>query len=173
MLTLSPINIRPLLRGLFILTCLVATTMILTGCGDDDDQFEGADRFELQNTFWSFADLRVFNLENQSGTLQIDTFGSAPLTADEAPFTLTLTANQANAGVATGSVRLTEGDNPLGEDFSRCDFEVDVSTIAPPAAGLTDGDVNPIDCKVSEDGALLELRNRNTGGESTGTAAVQ
>lgn len=153
---------------LLILTLLAA--VVLSGCGDDDDTFEGADVFELQNTTWTFTDLRVFNLVNQSGSLFIGTFGSGPLSDDEAPFTLTVTG-PTNAGTATGSVDLDEGDNPIGADFSRCDFEVDTSDVAPlpPQSGLTSGDVTSTDCVVSDDGTELQLTNRSTNEVSTGT----
>lgn len=162
---------RQRLQGILVLL-LLATSLLLVGCGDDDD-FEGADVFELQNTTWSFSDLRAFNLENISGTLVIEAFGSGALSDDEAPFTLTLTPNQTNAGAATGSVDLDEGDNPVGQDFSSCNFEIDTSNITPPEPGLTDGDTNDMDCFVSEDGTQLDLRNVATGGTSTGTLVVQ
>lgn len=156
------------LQGLVMLA-LLATFIILGGCGDDDDTFEGADVSEIQNTTWTFGDLRVFSLPNQSGTLTIGTFGSDVLEDDEAPFTLTLAAGQANTGTATGTVDLDEGDNPLGEDFSTCQFEIATSNITPPVAGLTDGDANDTDCIVSADGSELQLTNRRTDEVSTGT----
>lgn len=157
---------------LLILTLLAA--VVLSGCGDDDDTFEGADIFELQNTTWAFTELGVFNLTNQGGTLVIGMFGSSQLSDDEAPFTLTVTG-PTNTGTATGTVDLDEGDNPFGADFSRCRFQVDTSTIAPlpPQSGLTAGDVTPTDCVVTRDGTELQLTNRNTDQVSTGTLQVQ
>ena len=162
---------------LLILTLLAA--VVLSGCGDDDDTFEGADIFELQNTTWAFSDLRVFNLglppnPPQAGTLVIGMFGSSQLSDDEAPFTLTV-AGPTNTGTATGTVDLDEGDNPFGEDFSRCRFQVDTSDIAPlpPQSGLTAGDVTPTDCVVTRDGTELQLTNRNTDRVSIGTLQVQ
>lgn len=159
-------------QGLLV-AVLLATFMVLGGCGDDDDTFEGADVFELQNTTWTFVDLRVFSLPNQSGTLTIGTFGSSVLEDDEAPFTLTLNPGQANTGQAMGSVDLDEGDNPVGQDFSTCLFEIDTSSIAPPVAGLTNDDTNDTDCIVSDDGTELRLTNRRTNEVSTGTAQPQ
>lgn len=173
--TVSTANTRPgyfrakLLSQALLVLALIAPVMMLVGCGDDDDTFEGADVFELQNTLWSFADLRAFNLVNQSGVLNIQAFGSSALEDDEAPFILTLDPGQANTGEASGSVDLDEGDNPVGQDFSRCLFEVDTSTIAPPALGLTNGDTNNMDCIVSADGSELQLTNLNTNQISTGT----
>jgi hypothetical protein len=163
---------RQLSQGLLVLA-FFAASLVLAGCGDDDDSFEGADVVELQNTSWEFDDLSAFNLESingvpQTGTLTIGAFGGGALSDDEAPFTLTT-----NGIVVNGSVDLDEGDNPVGQDFSSCNFEVVTSTGMPPGVpGLSPGDTNPMECFVSEDNNQLDLENSRTGSQSTGTRVV-
>jgi hypothetical protein len=174
---------RQLFQGLLVLTFLAAS-MVLAGCGDDDDSFEGADVVELQNTSWEFgplptSDLSAFNLESRTGTLTIGSFGSGVLSDDEANFTLEVdetTPDAGNAFVVNGSVDLDEGDNPIGQDFSRCTFEVDtvdpITALPPEATGLTPGDTNPMECLVSDDNSRLDLENSRSGRQSTGTLAM-
>lgn len=153
---------RRILRGLLILT-LLATFTVLGGCGDDDDTFEGADVSELQNTSWTFGDLRVFSLPNIRGTLAFATFGAG----DVASFTLTLDGGQTASGTATGNIDLNEND--VVDDFSTCEFVIATSTITPATPGLTDGDTNNTDCFVGDDGLTLQLTNQSTDEVSTGT----
>jgi hypothetical protein len=138
---------------------MIAGMLLLTGCSDDDS-FEGVDVLELENKSFTFADARVFGLPAQAATLDIGAFGDGALSDDEAPFTLT-----SNGVVASGILDLDEGDNPLGSDFSRCDFAIDISGF--PGA-LGPGEAVDTDCEVSENDLELQLTNRDTDEVSTG-----
>jgi hypothetical protein len=142
-----------------IIISLIVGLSLLAGCSDDD--FEGADVVELENRTFFFADARAFGLSLQPATLTIAMFGDGTLSDDEAPFTL-----DSNGVVAQGILDLDEGDNPVGGDFSRCDFEIATSAFTVP--GLLPGANVETECFVTENGLELQLENRNTGEVSTG-----
>jgi hypothetical protein len=139
---------------------LMVGVLLLAGCSNGS--FEGVDVPELENRTFDFVDARAFGLTNLPATLVIGMFGESDLSNDEAPFTLT-----SNGTVATGILDLDEGDNPFGQDFSRCKFEIQVSAFT--VAGLLVGDEVETDCEVTEDNLELKLENRDTGAVSTGT----
>lgn len=137
---------------------VVVVALLLTSC-DDDENFEGTDRGDLANKTFAFLDARAFGIF-AAANLEVGFFGADALNDDEAPFTLA----SGNLS-ATGSLHLDENDNPLGRDFSRCEFEVDTSTIPEvPANNTVD-----TDCFVSSDGMELQVTNRDTDEVSTGT----
>ena len=142
-----------------IMISLIVGLSLLAGCSDDD--FEGADVAELENRTFVFTDARAFGLNLQPATLTIGMFGDGTLSDDEAPFTL-----DSSGTVAQGILDLDEGDNPIGSDFSRCDFEIATSTFT--VAGLLPGDNVETDCEVTEDDLELRLENRNTSEVSIG-----
>jgi len=149
-----------LLTNVFLIP-LVVGMLFMVSCSDDD--FEGADVLELENRTFVFTDARAFSssLSNLPATLTIGTFGDGALSDDEAPFSL-----DSNGVVAEGIIDLDEGDNPLGSDFSRCDFDITVSNFT--AAGLLVGDGIETDCVVTENDLELQLTNRDTSEVSTG-----
>jgi hypothetical protein len=151
------LNSRKLVKA--FLMPLVVVMLLLSGCSDDD--FEGADVAELEGRTFLFTDARAFGLSNLPGLLTIGFFGDGPLSDDEATFRL-----DSNGIVAEGILDLDEGDNPIGSDFSRCDFEVTFSTFT--IDGLLVGDEVETDCEVTEDDQELQLTNRNTSEVSTG-----
>ena len=140
---------------------LVALALLLAGCNsDDDDDFVGVDVEDLENTAFNFADARAFGLDGEAATLDIGAFGTTGQD-DEAPFTLS-----SGGFDATGFIDLDEGNNPIGRDFSRCNFVVENSDIA----GLLAGNTVETDCHISRDQLELELTNRATDRTSTGDA---
>lgn len=133
-----------------VMISLIAGLLLLAGCSDDD--FEGADVAELENRTFDFTDARAFGLANLPAVLTIGMFGDGALSDDEAPFIL-----DSNGTVAQGILDLDEGDNPIGGDFSRCNFEIVESafTIEP----LLMGNTVEMDCEVTEDDQQLRLDN--------------
>jgi len=151
------LNSHKLVKALLI--PLVVVILLLVGCSDDD--FEGADVAELEGRTFLFTDARAFGLNNLPGLLTVGLFGDGPLSDDETTFRL-----DSNGIVAEGILDLDEGDNPLGSDFSRCDFEVTSSAFT--IDGLLVGDTVETDCVVTEDDQELQLTNRGTSEVSTG-----
>jgi hypothetical protein len=149
-----------LLTNVFLIP-LVVGMLFMVSCSDDD--FEGADVLELENRTFVFTDARAFSssLNSLPATLTIGTFGDGALSDDESTFVL-----ESNGVVAEGIIDLDEGDNPVGRDFSRCDFDITVSNFT--AAGLLVGDGIETDCVVTEDDQSLRLTDRDTGQVSTG-----
>jgi len=149
--------------SLFAQVAVIALTigmLLLAGCSNGD--FEGVDVPELENRTFVFTDARAFGLPDLPATLAIGMFGNSDLSNDEAPFTLT-----SNGIVASGTLDLNEGDNPFGQDFSDCDFEIQRSDFT--VAGLLPGNEVETDCEVTADNLELKLENRGTGAVSTGT----
>jgi hypothetical protein len=125
------------------------------------DYFFYKDVLELEGKTFVFTDARAFGLNNLPATLTIGMFGDGALSDDESTFRL-----DSNGVVAEGIIDLDEGDNPLGSDFSRCDFDIIFSNFT--VAGLLIGDSVETDCLVTEDDQELQLSNRDTGEISTG-----
>jgi hypothetical protein len=138
---------------------LVVVLLLLVGCSDDD--FEGADVAELENRTFLFTDARAFRLNNLPALLTIGFFGDGALSDDEAQFRL-----DSNGIVAEGILDLDEGDNPIGSDFSTCDFEIRASAFT--IDGLLVGDTVKTGCVVTEDDQELQLTNEDTNEVSTG-----
>ncbi|MGE3541253.1 MAG: hypothetical protein AB7N91_27945 [Candidatus Tectimicrobiota bacterium] len=146
---------------------LTVFSLTLLGCSDDDD-FDNANRRDLENRSFSFTDGRALDLPGQQVTL---TFGAFGIGGQPRAGTATLTTASVPGGMASGSFFVETEGNVFNEGInlspdSTCFMEITSSTLQAVPVGKQ---LRFDPCDVDDVTGALRLENDDTEAVSVST----